>query len=281
MQPALALTYSSQGGNGLMGVGWGINGLSSIGRCPQTKAQDGTHGRVSYSSSDRYCLDGQRLVLVSGTYGAAGSQYRTELDGQLKVIAYGSQSGCLKTNGSACSTSPHYFKVWTKSGQIVEYGNTADSRIEAEGTTIPSLWLQNRVLDRQNNYIDWVYTENNATGEWYPTQIKYTGNLTTGATAKNTIQFVYESRPDPIVGYAVGSKSQYTQRLSKVQVLQSGSNIREYRVGYEQSTLSKLSRVITVRQCSPSSCLAPLQLTWSDATPRPVNSGIAGGHGVA
>ena len=281
MQPALALAYSSQGGNGLMGIGWGINGLSSIGRCPQTKAQDGANGRVSYTSSDRFCLDGQRLVLFSGTYGAAGSEYRTELDGQLKVIAYGGQYGCPKTGGGACSNAPQYFKVWTKSGQIVEYGNTANSRIEAEGTTVPSIWLQNRILDRQNNYIDWVYSENNATGEWYPTHIKYTGNLITGATAKNTIQFVYENRPDPVAGYSVGSKSQYTQRLSKVQVLQDTTNVREYRVEYEVGALSRLSRAKAIRQCAASGCLAPLQLTWSDATPSPVNTGIAGGHGVA
>src|SRR5512141_479460 len=39
--PSLSLDYSSQGSNGLLGVGWSLGGLPSIGRCPRTMAQDG------------------------------------------------------------------------------------------------------------------------------------------------------------------------------------------------------------------------------------------------
>ena len=38
MVPSLALTYSSQAGNGLLGMGWSLEGLPSIGRCPRTDA---------------------------------------------------------------------------------------------------------------------------------------------------------------------------------------------------------------------------------------------------
>ncbi len=31
-------------------------------------------------------MDGQRLILVSGAYGAAGSEYRTELDSFSKIV---------------------------------------------------------------------------------------------------------------------------------------------------------------------------------------------------
>jgi len=33
VQPAIALVYNSQGGNGYVGVGWNVAGLSSIYRC--------------------------------------------------------------------------------------------------------------------------------------------------------------------------------------------------------------------------------------------------------
>ncbi len=33
MSPALTLDYDSDGGNGLLGVGWNLGGLPSIGRC--------------------------------------------------------------------------------------------------------------------------------------------------------------------------------------------------------------------------------------------------------
>src|SRR3954470_10999541 len=80
MQPNLALTYNSLGGNGELGIGWGLAGLSSIERCYRTIAQDGAGGAITRTNSDVFCLDGRRLRLTGGTYGAAGSTYGTEIE---------------------------------------------------------------------------------------------------------------------------------------------------------------------------------------------------------
>ena len=120
IEPKLSLAYNSQGGNGLLGMGWSLSGLSVIHRCPKTVVQDGVHGSVNYDANDRYCLDGQRLVAINGTYGADATEYRTESESYSRIVSYGSQG-----------SGPASWKVWTKSGQIIEYGNTADSRIEA------------------------------------------------------------------------------------------------------------------------------------------------------
>jgi hypothetical protein len=53
MQPELALTYNSAGGNGYMGMGWGLSGLSAVQRCPRTIAQDGQAGPVLYTDTVR------------------------------------------------------------------------------------------------------------------------------------------------------------------------------------------------------------------------------------
>jgi len=60
MEPKLSLNYSSGGGNGYMGVGWSMGGVSAITRCPQTKAVDGAKHKfgIKYDENDRYCLDG-------------------------------------------------------------------------------------------------------------------------------------------------------------------------------------------------------------------------------
>src|SRR5574340_557976 len=78
IEPKLALTYNSQAGNGLLGVGWSLSGLSVITRCPRTLAQDGVREGINYDANDRYCLDGQRLIVISGVDGADGTEYRTE-----------------------------------------------------------------------------------------------------------------------------------------------------------------------------------------------------------
>jgi len=185
MEPKLALGYNSQAGNGLLGVGWNLEGLSAVTRFPSTLAQDGVRGGVNYDANDRYCLDGRRLMAISGAYGADGTEYRTERESFTKVISYG-----------VAGSGPAWFKAWTKSGQIIEYGNTADSRIEAQGKATVRLWAVNKVFDFQSNYFAVSYAEDNASGDYRPIRIDYTGNTATGFGPADSVQFLYESRSD-------------------------------------------------------------------------------------
>jgi len=107
LQPQLALVYNSQGGNGPLGVGWSLSGLSAVTRCGATFDQDGYKGGVKVDASDRYCLDGQRLVVVTGSYGGIGATYRTEIDGGAKISATMYGSG-----------NPASFQVEAKTGLI-------------------------------------------------------------------------------------------------------------------------------------------------------------------
>jgi hypothetical protein len=63
------LDYSSLAGNGILGVGWSLGGVSAITRCAATIEQDGISGSraIKLTNADRFCLDGQRLMLVSGS----------------------------------------------------------------------------------------------------------------------------------------------------------------------------------------------------------------------
>jgi hypothetical protein len=70
----LALSYSSGGGNGILGVGWSLSGLSRISRCKQTLSSDGhvrgvhlTDMSADATTSDRFCLDGKKLIAIAGT----------------------------------------------------------------------------------------------------------------------------------------------------------------------------------------------------------------------
>ena len=107
--PAVALSYSSNNlAEGAVGVGWAISGLSAISRCPLTPIYDnGNIQEVKYNNQDKFCLDGQRLIVISGAYGAPGSIYRTEIDSFNTITA---------RQGSS-SNGPAYFEVENKAGE--------------------------------------------------------------------------------------------------------------------------------------------------------------------
>ena len=89
LRPAISLRYNSHDAEGLAGVGMTLTGLSRISRCAQTIAVDGRMQGVRFASGDRYCLDGQPLVLLSGVYGADGAEYRTEINNLQRVVSRG------------------------------------------------------------------------------------------------------------------------------------------------------------------------------------------------
>src|SRR5262249_7047945 len=111
MMPNLALDYDSQRGDGIVGVGWSLAGFPAIRRCPKTFAQDGAAGRIGYDANDRFCLDGQHLMAVTGTYGADLAEYRTEVETFTKVISHGT-----------VGTGPSWFEAFLPSGRVLEFG---------------------------------------------------------------------------------------------------------------------------------------------------------------
>ncbi len=266
VEPKLALIYNSHRGNGLLGVGWALSGLSAIARCPQTPAQDPVQvaGAVNFDTADRFCLDAQRLMVVSGTYGAASSEYRTELESLSKVTAVGSAGG-------SSANGPEQFIVKTRAGLTMTYGGTADSRLEAQGKTAVALWLLNKVSDIKGNTYTVTYSEDSANGVSYPTRIDYTSNAAMGLAPANTVYFDYENRPDVVPAYQAGSVSRSTLRMTKVRttVAAGAAQVGEYRITYQAAATvpeRKDSFVANVQQCDASSTCLPAT-TWTFSAP--------------
>jgi RHS repeat-associated protein len=239
MAPKLSITYNSQAGDGLLGLGFTITGLSSISRCPADKYHDGVFDPVDFDSNDRFVLDGNRLILVSGTYGTNSSEYRTENNIFSKVIAYGNTGA-----------GPEKFMVWTKSGLIQEYGYTADSRIEAEGKTYPMYWLLNKVTDTNGNYYTITYTEDNYSGSYRPSRIDYTGNTTiTPALATYcSIRFGYASRLKSSLYFQAGSQSFNDYLLDNIKVYYGESVVKEYKLTYSTNTVRYNHNLTSVQE---------------------------------
>ena len=214
MVPNLSIVYNSQAGNGIMGLGWNISGLSAITRIPQTFYKNGNTTAVDFSANDRFALDGNRLVQTVGTvYGANNAEYHTESENFSRIISY-------VTSG----TGPSYFKVYTTDGSVIEYGNVNPNNTVADSRFIPSIstgpiqtvysWHINKITDKFGNYMLFKYrTINN---ELIIDEIEYTG--TVNFTPYNKVKFYYEEKNDKSFYYVGGVKLQQNLLLSKIKV---------------------------------------------------------------
>jgi RHS repeat-associated protein len=262
LKPSITLAYSSHAGDGLAGMGWTLAGFSEIRRCPLTRAVDGRTQGVRYTSQDRFCLDGEALVAVSGTYGAAGTQYRTEVHAYERVVSLGQQG-----------SGPSWFEVRHPDGLIYRYGNDADSRVEAPGTAEVRAWALNEIEDRFQQRIGFTYSENASTGEHRPTEIRWTyGAAETPQQARYRLVFNYGSRPaeDVRSGFLWGSPWLVSQRLTAIDyefnATGSFSRVHRYALGYATpgSSGTGRSQLASITQCGPRDCLPPTTLQWDD-----------------
>ncbi len=253
VQPQVSLSYSSRTGNGVVGKGWSLGAGSQISRCPQTMAQDGQMIPVQYLSSDRLCLDGQRLIRVSGSYGTSGAVYRTELDSFARIT----QSGDL--NGTTT-----WFKVELKSGRVRYYGDDADSRHVADGVSAIKSWAISREEDPVSNSINYVY-QGFGGGEYQLSDIYYTGSGQENGNRR--ISFIYEpgARPDIASSYLAGGLTRQTKRLEKIAVYYQADLVREYSLSYRLSEATGSSLLQEISLCGTGGqCLEPTTFEWAD-----------------
>jgi RHS repeat-associated protein len=296
LQPQLSLTYNSNTGNGEVGVGWSISGLSTLHRCGTNLASDNAVDAVDFDDNDKYCLDGQRLVNVLGDYGAEGTQYRTEFDDFSSIESLGSEGTYFVEElisspymGATGSThNPQSFKVVTRDGRTIEYGSTDGSRLSREmaflacdGTYTeiyeghPLLncddwayhredrtyqWMISKVTDRYNNTITFTYDNDDSTGEQRIQDIVYNGD-------KSRVQFVYQPRTDIAKGYFAGGVTLQGQRLQKVLSYSDNTVLRALNLDYEYSAKTGDSRLISIEECADDDkqhCTRPTTFTWQN-----------------
>jgi hypothetical protein len=93
MIPSISVNYNSQAGNGLLGQGWNLSGMSMITRAGKDFYHDGKVSPVTYTNDDVFMLDGSRLSPITGANGANGTTYRTEIESYATITSYGSVGG--------------------------------------------------------------------------------------------------------------------------------------------------------------------------------------------
>ena len=244
LEPNLAFVYNSQQGNGFLGVGWALSGLSSISRCAGNVALDGARSGIEFDV-ERFCLNGARLIPIEVR------EYRTEIESFSRIVSYG-----------GTEQEPEYFVVWTKDGRKMEFGNSTDSRYDLSGVGTLT-WAVNQEEDRLGNYMKVVY--DNSSSGFYPANVQYRAVDSVVDVVKEVV-FSYELRSDSIVRFMSGASLNIDKRLDTVSVKYNSEVVRTYYTEYElENTGSDRSRLKSIAECFDEGCYdVPLEFFWRD-----------------
>jgi RHS repeat-associated protein len=259
--PSLQITYDSHRSNGYLGMGWALSGVSAIARCGANYRVDGYKAGVAFDARDRFCLDGRRLIAVSGGNGNDGTTYHTE-----------TESWTVLTSHGTCGSGPCLFTGTNKDGRRLSFGGTTGttgSRILAQGRTDGSVqtWSIDSLSDLNGNTTTVSYSSDTANGEYYPVRIDYTSNPEAGLAAQRSVQFSYELRPDPIRRFLGGSQVLISKLMSAISthiaIQGDDQTVLNYRLAYSQSSSTLRSRLDSMTLCdSAGICMPPTRLAW-------------------
>ncbi len=272
LQPQLGIVYNSQSGNGLVGYGTNLSGLSAITRGAKDLYHDGTATGMTYLAGDALYLNGVRLILTSGSAGQPGAVYCPESDPFTKVIVHGTYT----------STSNNtYYEVQSSDGMVYWYGDGTDSRLSyfVDGKQKIHSWNLSRVVQPTGNFIEYYYA-NNTDNYLYLSLIAYGTNLNQTNTLSNTISFSYENRNDIIPIRFDGVQGRISKRLKTITVstAKSGeSDTRTYTFNYNTTgdgTATKFSRLTGITEKNSRNETLTTSLAWS-YLPAPTNNATA------
>ncbi|KQU77157.1 MULTISPECIES: FG-GAP-like repeat-containing protein [unclassified Rhizobacter] len=309
LAPQLGLSYSSgDRHNGVVGYGWSLRGPSTITRCAAVRATDGVHVSVGYTANDKLCLDGERLipldasgnaVVGAGKGDAAGlsaggyREYRTERDSYSRIRAYG------MADGTNAASGPAWFRVWTKSGRIVDYGNNPQSSDANTNATIGAyyppgqtvryadLWASSRIADIFGNHVDFKYAQRDVTAgtqssayakghEWYLAEIQYSNNKVifnytdrVGGPLQDISEDLRGGVTKRISAQRLASITTYTNapNTGSLGVTTGAVAIATTQLGYQPGPVTKRSRLAGIWTCAgdatSTKCLPLTQFRYS------------------
>lgn len=213
LEPRLALGYSSEGRNGLAGVGWTLGGFSRIERA------NAGRGTPRFDSSDIYLLDGQELVAcVAGSVSpscTSGGSHATKIESYLKI----------KLDSSA--------NTWTVYGRDGTKTTFSAMHNETAGTVC---WGQASVVDIKSNTVSYGWSC--VGGDCYPSSVAYNGYQ---------VVIYRESRPDALSFASVTSIGQTLYRIKSIFVQLGTTPIRAYKLSYGTSAVTGRSLLTSVQ----------------------------------
>ena len=263
-EPPIAISYNSQSSNyGLLGYGFNLSGISIITRAGYNPFTDGVTRGVSYTSADNYSLDGQRLILKSGTPGQEGAVYTVEGNPYTLVYIHGSYSN---------SSANTWFEVKTPDGSVYTYGKTDSSRLSytnSKGYARIASWYIAEAQDKYSNYVTYSYSKQSYM--LYPSAIIYGTNKYLSREITNKISFVYEDVNGENIRYFTieDKRGNISKRIKSIISSTDNQTYRKYTFTYDDSSAEghrKISRLDSItEENGEGEMYVPTHFSWGNA----------------
>ena len=247
MQPQLALSYSSGGGNGWLGQGWSLP-------IPEMSI-DTRWGVPRYDGgleTETYIFSGQQLTPVAHRSNpvarTAEKIFQPRIESQFnKIIRHGS------------NPKNYWWEVTDKNGMVYSYGGDENSVLTDTKNNIFK-WALREMRDTHGNTVNYHYVKvfdvglpgGNVVGyDLYIKSIDYTGY--NGQPGRYQVSFIRDRelgearRPDVIISGRGGFKQVTADRLRQIEVHFDGELVRHYGLTYHtgfsgKSLLSEITQ---------------------------------------
>lgn len=245
--PALALTYDSGAGNGVLGAGWQLTSMHI--------RRQSDKGLPEYGlglDEDTYVTEsGAELVRVSGGPEDSIQTFRLKNEGQFsRYVLY---------------ADDNRWQVTGRDGTVYAMGlrldgTDVDGRVMHPDIDEAYAWYLTEIVDLNGNQVLYSYSKDQ--NQVYCDEIRY-GFLSEGSPA-HVVTFEYgDERPDPVVDYRPTFRLVTAKRLSGIDVSSSDIPVRSYSMEYLADRPMSLLSKVTYLGSDGESTLPPSEFTYS------------------
>ena len=221
MQPNLALTYNSNGGNGLCGMGWDLQIP-----CISVETRWGVPLYDPQKETETYLLNGEQLLVDYDAMPTFAKEYEPRNTNFIKRFYPRVEGAFDSILRYGYSPQTYWWEVYDRSGTRYIYG-LGDGELRSQQQNAVAKWYLTRVIDRNNNATRYHYsTCKNAGGgavsgtAIYLDKISYSApdhGLSYSPWYGYGVTFHYEdSRSDPVISGNYGVKENICRRLHDV-----------------------------------------------------------------
>jgi hypothetical protein len=260
VQPNVSINYSSDGGNGWLGEGWGINTPAIT-----IDTKWGVPTFDPTKESEIYNLNGEQLMYpkekgqdwMPNRHQVIGGLYTTEPKNRTSNLNFTprKQGSFTKIERLGSNTTDYYWKVTSTDGTVSWYGGKNSVEPNAVIKNVQNNivhWALYMVEDVHGNNIKYIYNKQNFTtgidanenlngGLVYNlSKIKYTGH--NGSDGVYSVDFINETtitRPDISINNRFGLKQIMPYKLNKIVVSLNSHQIRSYKLEYALGKFEK------------------------------------------